>query len=180
MNPNEIISFWFSPQVRPLWFNSTPEFDNELKQNYSELFDRAANGELTDWQESPQGCLALVIILDQFPLNIYRGQAKSFTTEALAINVVDKAIENRFDQSLNDEQKAFLYMPLMLSENINDQDRSVELFEKAGLKENLKFAKHHREIIRRFARFPHRNAILNRENTAEEIEYLGSKEAFLG
>ena len=177
---NEIVTFWFSEPVKKLWFNSTPEFDAELQQKYLHLVERAEQGALDDWAEQAHGALALVIILDQFPLNIFRQHPRSFATEAKARQIADRAIDNGLDQFLSGEQKAFLYLPFMHSENLHDQDKSVELFEKSGLTENLRYAEHHRELIRRFGRFPHRNQILNRESTAEETEYLNSKEAFLG
>ncbi len=176
----EIVSFWFSEPVKKLWFNSTPEFDTELKQKYLHIVERAERGELDDWAYDAYGALALVIVLDQFPLNMFRQQVRSFATESKARQVADLAIDHGLDRSLSAEQKAFLYLPFMHSENLEDQDKSVELFEEAGLTENLRYAKHHRELIRRFGRFPHRNQILNRESTAEEIDYLNSKEAFLG
>lgn len=176
----EVVSYWFSEPVKKLWFNSTPEFDAKLRQKYMQTLERAERGELDDWALDALGALALVIILDQFPLNMFRQQARSFATERKARQVAEQAIVKNLDRSLTAEQKAFLYLPFMHSENLQDQDKSVELFEKAGLTENLRYAKHHRELIRRFGRFPHRNSILNRESTAEEIDYLNSKEAFLG
>jgi uncharacterized protein (DUF924 family) len=176
----DIVSFWFSEPVKKLWFNATPEFDAELEQKYLSLVECAERGELNDWAEDAYGALALVIILDQLPLNIFRGQARSFATEAKAREFAQRAIDNGLDQTLSGEQKAFLYLPFMHSENLADQDKSVELFEQAGLTENVRYAKHHRDLIRRFGRFPHRNRVLGRESTAEEIDYLNSKEAFLG
>lgn len=177
---DELISFWFSEPTSKRWFNSTPDFDNELRERYAELYAQAAQGKLDAWQASAQGALALVILLDQIPLNIFRGQAQSFATEAQARDVADRAIGRGLDQQLGDAQKAFLYMPFMHSEDLADQERSVALYSAAGLDSNLRFARHHRELIRRFGRFPHRNAILGRASTAEEIEYLNSKEAFHG
>ena len=126
------------------------------------------------------GALALVIVLDQFPLNMYRGEARAFATEALARQVADRALARGYDQELAAVEKAFLYMPFMHSENLMDQDRCVSLYEAAGLEDNLRFARHHREIVRRFGRFPHRNRSLGRSSTAEEEAYLSSKQAFLG
>lgn len=176
----EIVEYWFSEKVKKLWFNSTPEFDMELNQKYLALYERAASGQLNQWKSEPLGALALVIILDQFPLNMFRRQPRSFATEALSREVAEYAISHGFDAELTKEQKGFLYMPFMHSEDLQDQDKSVSLFEKAGLKENLRFAKHHREIVRRFGRFPHRNGILGRESSRDELDYLNSKEAFLG
>ncbi|KPJ95558.1 MAG: hypothetical protein AMJ55_03555 [Gammaproteobacteria bacterium SG8_15] len=178
--PADILHFWFSEKVKPLWFNSTPEFDAELKERYADIFHAVLNGQLSEWQQTADGCVALVVILDQFPLNMYRGLPESFAGEALARDITRGAVNNGFDQQMPGEQKAFLYMPLMHSENIADQDLSVQLFEAAGLKENLRFANHHRDIVRRFGRFPHRNKILGRTSTQAELDYLASKEAFHG
>lgn len=177
---NELLAFWFSEPVKKLWFNSTPEFDAQLKEKYLNLVERAERGELDSWAGEARGALALVIILDQLPLNIFRQQARSFATEGKAQEIAAQAVDNNLDQQLPDEQKAFMYLPFMHSEDLALQDKSVALFERAGLAENLKYAKHHRELIRRFGRFPHRNKILGRESTPEETSYLNSKEAFLG
>jgi len=175
-----ILTLWFSERVKPLWYNSTPEFDKELREKYLDTYQAALNGELSIWEETPQGALALVICLDQFPLNMFRNKAESFAGEAPSRQVAAKAIEKGFDQILDDEQKAFLYLPYMHSEELADQDRVLELFSKAGLKDNLKWASHHRNIVKRFGRFPHRNAILGRQSTPEETAYLQSDEAFTG
>jgi len=186
MNPEKaldidtLVAFWFSPETEKRWFNSTPAFDHALRERYEIPCRQAQHGELDDWCNSPRGCLALVILLDQIPLNIYRKQPQSFAGESKSREIAALAIDQGFDQQLTGKQKAFLYMPFMHSENLADQHRSVALFEVAGLKDNLRFAEHHRDIVRRFGRFPHRNAILGRDNTAEEQTYLQSKEAFLG
>lgn len=177
---DEIVTFWFSGRIKPLWFDSTPEFDQELREKYLATYQVALKGELSDWETSPQGALALVICLDQFPLNMFRGKPESFAGEAQSRQVAARAIEQGFDQELEGAQKAFLYLPFMHSEDIKDQDRVVELFSRAGLENNLHWAKHHREIVRRFGRFPHRNAILGRDSTPEELAYLASDEAFHG
>ena len=177
---DEILDFWFSSVVRPRWFNATLEFDRQLEVLFAASYRQAAAGKLQHWEASPAGALALVILLDQVPLNIFRGQAQSFATESRARQVAANAIARGFDLQLNDEQKAFLYLPFMHSENLADQDFSVALYEQAGLKDNLKWAHNHREIVQRFGRFPHRNSILGRENRAEETEYLNSKQAYHG
>lgn len=180
-NPaREIIALWFSERVRPLWFRSTPEFDRELADRFTEVYKAAAVGRLADWEETPEGALALVIVLDQIPLNIYRRQPACYATESAARRVAQRALKRDFDQRLPDEQKAFLYMPFMHSEELSDQDLAVQLYSRAGLTDNLTFARHHRDLIRRFGRFPHRNAILGRESTPAELEYLSSQEAFHG
>jgi len=175
-----VLEFWFSESTRPRWFNSTNRFDRELTERFLDVWKSAAAGELSGWGETAEGSLALVIVLDQFPLNMFRGEAESFVTESASRDVAAAAIDRKFDEQLNDEQKAFLYLPFMHSESLEDQDRSVALFESAGLNDNLKWAKHHRDIVRRFGRFPHRNAVLGRENSPEEAAYLDSNEAFLG
>ncbi len=177
---NDILTLWFSEHVKPLWYNSTPEFDQELREKYMDTYQAALNGELSIWEETPQGALALVICLDQFPLNMFRNKAEGFAGEAPSREVAARAIEKGFDQSLKGAQKAFLYLPYMHSEELTDQDRVLELFSKAGLEDNLKWANHHRDIVSRFGRFPHRNAILGRQSTPEEIAYLQSDEAFTG
>ena len=178
--PQQIIDFWFSTATRKLWFNSTPEFDQELRDRFEAVWQQACRGELDHWMESAEGCLALVIILDQFPLNMFRNTAQSFASEAQSRSIAASAIERGFDQSLPLEQVAFLYMPYMHSEDLQDQDRALVLFDKPGLDSNLRFARHHRDIVARFGRFPHRNEELGRTSSAAETEYLGSKQAFTG
>ena len=176
----EIIAFWFSDRVKPLWFRSTPEFDGELRGRFLDTWQAASAGELDSWRRCAEGALALVSVLDQFPLNMFRGKAESYSTGERALEVAVEAIEKGWDMKLDKAHLAFLYLPFMHSENLDDQERSVALFEAAGLKDNLRFARHHRELIRRFGRFPHRNAILGRSSTDEELAYLASKEAFHG
>lgn len=178
--PTEIITLWFSEPGKKYWYNSTPEMDEELRGKYSDLFHAAMKGELNQWQDTPEGSLALIIVLDQFPLNMYRGNAESFSGESQSREVAAAAIEQGFDNVLTEEQKSFLYLPYMHSESLADQDRSVELFTQAGLTEGLKWAEHHRDIVRRFGRFPHRNDMLVREGTSEEEDYMSSEQAFHG
>lgn len=178
--PQEIIDFWFSDEVRKLWFNSTPQFDASLRERFLALWQQASRGELDHWQQSAEGCLALVIILDQFPLNMFRGQAQSFATEERSRVVAQVAIDQGFDRALDIAQRAFLYMPFMHSETLADQQQALELFAQAGLEDHLRFARHHHDIIHRFGRFPHRNEALGRHSSAAEIEYLNSKQAFTG
>jgi uncharacterized protein (DUF924 family) len=176
----QIIRFWFSETVRPLWFKATPEFDAQLRKDFLETYRAALRGELAEWAQTAEGALALVICLDQLPLNMFRGHAESFVGEAPSREVAAAAIARGFVQDLSDEQKAFLFMPYMHSESLFDQRRSVALFAQAGLVDNLRWAEHHRDIVARFGRFPHRNAILGRQSTAEERAWLASDDAFLG
>jgi len=178
--PQSIIEYWYSDKVKAKWFNSTIEFDKKIKSNYEKIWLETLRGENKSWQGSAEGCLALAIILDQFPLNMFRDEVKSFSSEAIAIKVTKKAIEQGFDKQIAKDKVAFLYMPLMHSENIEDQNLSVKLFEESELTENLRFAKHHRDIVKKYGRFPHRNKILNRESSQEEVDYLNSDNAFTG
>ena len=173
-----LLDFWFSKAARDRWFNSTAEFDAALRQRYMDTWRQGRDGRLQDWEQGPGGALALVILLDQFPLNMFRDQPESFSTEAQSRAVASRAIESGFDAALPDDRKAFLYLPFMHSETLADQDRCVELFAAAGLDFNLKWARGHREIVRRFGRFPHRNAILGRTSSEEELAWLASPEGF--
>jgi uncharacterized protein (DUF924 family) len=180
LTPGDILEFWYSEPMASRWFSSSPQLDAEIRASYEQVWRAALEGRLDDWKSSPEGCLALVIVLDQLPLNMFRGEAKSFSTEQQAVEICKLAIARGYDREIAPERLGFLYMPLMHSENLLDQDLSVQMFEQAGLEGNVRFARHHRELIRRFGRFPHRNAVLGRESSREELEYLGSKEAFLG
>lgn len=178
--PEEILAFWFTEPVKSHWFNSSPELDEQIREHFVATWQAAQEGALADWEQTAEGACALVIVLDQFPLNMYRGEARSFSTEAASRQVAARAIARGFDQQLNDEQKVFLYMPYMHSEDLADQERAVAFYEAAGLRENAKYALHHRDIVQRFGRFPHRNHSLGRKNTEAEEAYLHSDEAFLG
>jgi len=176
----EIIEFWFSERVRNLWFNSTPAFDNEIRERFEVLYQQAKAGGLDAWRRDADGALALCILLDQFPLNMYRGQPAAFATEAAARDVAKSAIDVGLDQTLGADEKAFFYLPFMHSEDMNDQNYSVSLYQRAGMMEHLRYAQHHRDIVLRFGRFPHRNAMLNRVSTPQELAYLASPEGFKG
>lgn len=176
----KIIAFWYAPQVAKHWFASTPELDAEIRERFQALWEGAAVGELDHWQEDPEGCLALAIVLDQFPLNMFRDQPKRFSTETKAIQVARHAVDEGLDRRITAKRLAFLYMPFMHSEALADQELSVRLFSKTGLEQNRKFALHHKGIVERFGRFPHRNAILGRVSTEEEATWLASDHGFRG
>ena len=177
---NDVLNFWFSDENAKKWFRSSDAFDAEISHRFESLWQSALKGQLDSWAETADGCLALCLVLDQFALNMYRGDRKSFQTEQQAVDVATKAIAQGFDDQLEDSRVSFLYMPLMHSEDIDDQNLSVQCFNKRNLQSNLRFAKHHRAIIVEFGRFPHRNALLGRESTADELAYLQSKRAFKG
>ena len=178
--PDDILDFWYAEENRKFWFASTTEMDALIKTRFEPTWQAASQHRLDDWMQTARGCLALVIVLDQFPLNMYRGEPQSFATEQQAVAVTKHAVAHEFHQQLPKAQLAFLIMPLMHSENLADQNESVRLFEAAGLEDNLRFARHHRSLIERFGRFPHRNAILGRSSTEAELAYLASDEAFKG
>ncbi|WP_299880839.1 DUF924 family protein [uncultured Cocleimonas sp.] len=177
---SEVLSFWYGDEMKKQWFSSTPELDADIKQQFESLWEEAANHKLDSWKQTAEGCLALCIVLDQFPLNMFRGEAKAFDTEQQAVAITKHAIEKGFDNDIDDSTVSFLYMPLMHSENLNDQDLSVKSFKRRKLDGNIRFAEHHRGLIVEFGRFPHRNETLGRVNTAEEVEYLQSERAFKG
>jgi len=177
-DPEALLKFWFSDEARSRWFDSTQAFDDLLRDRYLTTWEAARDGALDLWADTPRGALALVIILDQLPLNIFRDNPASFVTEADSRRIAEMAIERGHDRELVDEEKSFLYLPFMHGESLANQDRSVALYHEAGL--DIRWAEHHRDIIHRFGRFPHRNAILGRESTPEETAWLNSDDAFGG
>lgn len=171
----DVLSFWMAPAIRPLWFKKDAAFDAEVKQRFEALHDQAAAGRLSQWQNTPEGALALLLCLDQFPRNMYRGTPRAFETDAKARLVADWAVDRGFDLHFKDEQeRLFFYLPFEHSEDLDDQHRAVELCRQRCPKdpEILRYAILHRDVIEKFGRFPHRNAILGRRNTPEEEEYL--------
>ncbi len=178
INSKDILDYWFSETSKQFWFASTPKIDIEIKSRYEHVWEQAASGDFDSWQKTADGSVALIIILDQFPLNMFRSEAKSFKTESMAIEVALNAINNGFDEEMNNEKRLFLFMPLMHSESIDHQNLQVYLFEKYNF--NLEFSKHHRHLVKKFGRFPHRNEILGRMSTMEELDYLLSDNAFKG
>jgi len=178
--PDQILEYWFSDEMKKHWFFSTAEIDKEIKNKFEQFWIIAKEGTLSDWENTATGCLALCIILDQLPLNMFRGEAKSFSSEQKAVAISKHAISKKYDEILPGDKLAFLFMPLMHSENMSDQDLAVAMFEKYDMKENARFAKHHRDIVNKYGRFPHRNKALSRTSSKEEIEYLNSDEAFKG
>lgn len=180
MNPDDIITFWMDEKHQPLWFQSTPEFDQSIKDGFLARVEDAEAGKLNDWRQTPRGLLALILLLDQFPLNIFRGQARGYRCGDIALTHTKYAVEQNYLTQYNATELAFVLLPLMHSENLADQNLCVELMDHFELKENAKYARHHRDIVRQFGRFPHRNQALGRESTAAELAYLVSENAFTG
>jgi uncharacterized protein (DUF924 family) len=178
VSAGEVVDFWFSEESREHWFRSTPDYDARVRSRFEAAWELARDGALVDWEQTADGALALVILLDQMPLNMFRDQPAGFSTEALSRTVAERAIARGFGRDVAEDRRAFFYLPYMHSELLADQDRSVELFSQPGYEQNLKWARHHREIVQRFGRFPHRNAILGRASTPGETEWLDSPDAF--
>ncbi len=168
--PEDILNFWFAPENKPKWYIKDPEFDKAITEKFLGYYEEATKGNLDHWQKSLAGSLALIILFDQFPRNMFRNHAKSYSTDAQALAITKSTIIKGMDKEASMEYRHFLYMPLMHSENLSDQTLSVRLF--ANMPSADKHARAHMEIIRKFGRFPHRNAILGRKSTAEEIKFL--------
>ena len=179
-----ILDFWFAPEpgseagrFRSRWFIPNPEFDRLCKARFLTSYEDAAHGRLEDWRNEPRSCLALVLLLDQFPRNMFRDTARAFKTDAKARELSRHAIASGFDRQLSPIKRMFFYLPLEHSENLEDQLESMRLA-RALAAENpdqaivLKSAEDHLEVIRRFGRFPSRNHALGRQSTAEEMDFL--------
>ena len=184
-SPEEVLEFWFgSPtgvatgQPRKAWFAKDAAFDRTCRERFGATHAAATAHRLDGWQDSPSGALALTIVLDQLSRNIHRGTAQAFAQDAQALTVAAQALERGFDAVLPPLQRMFLYLPYEHSEDAAMQARSVELFETLRghpyLDEAIDYAHRHQEVIERFGRFPHRNAILGRPSSAEELAYLGT------
>jgi uncharacterized protein (DUF924 family) len=169
--PSDVLAFW--REAGPdRWYAQNEAFDAEVRRRYFALWRNAAAGQLDAWEQSDDGALALVIVLDQFPRNMFRGDARAYSSDALAREVTSRAIDRGTDARIAEDLREFLYMPLMHSEHLSDQFRCVDLFRVPGATDNLKYAEDHPAIIQQFGRFPHRNSILGRATTAEEQAFL--------
>jgi len=167
--PADILAFW--RQVGPeRWYERDDALDADVRSRFLELWRKAAAGELSSWEATDDGALALAIVLDQFPRNMFRDDIKAYSSDALAREVAGRAIARGADMRVDPALLEFLYMPLMHSEQLTDQQRCVELFR--GNADKLTYAERHADIIRRFGRFPHRNRILGRTTTPEEQAFL--------
>jgi len=168
----EILDFWFEQTEPAQWWKKDDAFDALLRERFSELHTRASQCELYEWRKEPAGRLAEIIILDQFSRNMFRDSAKAFASDAMSLTLSQEAIANGADQVLTPLQRSFLYMPFMHSESLKIHEVAVDLFRKNGIQNNLDFEISHKKIIEQFGRYPHRNEVLGRESTAEEIEFL--------
>jgi len=168
-----VLSFWFEETKPHQWYRRDPDFDQTVRQRFAALHEDARAGRLGAWRGDETRALALIILLDQLSRNIFRDAPEAFAQDGQALNVAKDAIDRGFNLRFPEKQQAFFYMPFMHSETLSEQDRCVALFtEHMPASDNLPFAVEHREIIVRFGRFPHRNKILGRQSTPEEISFL--------
>ena len=174
----DIRDFWFSESVQPYWFAHSDDVDARIKAEMAETYEAAHRGDLDHWMENAANALALVIALDQVPRNLFRGSSRSFESNDIALTHARTALDRGYDQDLTETERQFFYLPFMHSEELADQDRSVKLYEALGNENALDFAHQHRDIIARFSRFPHRNEVLGREDTPEEVEFLKTHSGF--
>jgi uncharacterized protein (DUF924 family) len=175
MKPAEVIVFWAAAGPQR-WFEKDEArrrgFDEEVRTRFLAVHERAAAGGLNDWQGTADGALALLLLLDQFPRNMFRGTARAFATDPLAKSIAAAALLKGFDAQVAPDLRTFFYLPFEHSEEMADQERAVGLYKAAGDADGLKWAELHADIIRRFGRFPHRNAMLGRTGTPEEQRFL--------
>jgi uncharacterized protein (DUF924 family) len=168
---DQVLAFWREAGADK-WFKKDTAFDDAIRRRFLETYEAAAAGQLKDWEATREGALALVVVLDQFPRNMFRGSARSFAADHVARGVADRALKLGFDLATPVEERSFFYLPFEHSEAPADQERCCALFRATGDADLLKWAELHADIIRRFGRFPHRNAVLGRATTAEEQAFL--------
>jgi uncharacterized protein (DUF924 family) len=185
--PREVLEFWFSPQAQALWFEKDKTFDNQIRSRFAAAVHAAQLGELDFWQQSPEGILALLVLLDQFSRNVHRDTAKAFLGDERARQIADRAIAKDVDRQFSYLRQCFFYLPFEHSETLADQQRAIALFtaavERASPADRddaiaqLDYAHRHRHIIDRFGRFPHRNEALGRPSTEDEIAFLRERDS---
>lgn len=168
----EVIAFWHDEVGPDRWYNATPDLDAMIRSRYLDLWEQARQGDCDDWAQSAVGALALCILFDQMPRNMFRGEKLAFATDAQARKVADAAIERGFDMEIVDPLRQFFYVPFMHSENLSDQERGVRLAAERMPDEQLRHAKAHRAVIARFGRFPWRNEVVGRYSSDEEAAFL--------
>jgi uncharacterized protein (DUF924 family) len=173
--PDEILAFWRDAGP-DRWFAKDETFDETCRRRFGFTYEAAARGDLDAWELTPQGALAVILLLDQFPRNMFRGTRAVYRTDPAAVSAADRAIEKGYDREVEPGLRQFFYLPFMHSEDLGNQERSVSLCEALGDAGSVKWARHHRDIVARFGRFPHRNAMLGRETTADEAKFLEESE----
>jgi uncharacterized protein (DUF924 family) len=182
--PDHVLEFWFGPpeqadleQTQPRWFRKDPAFDRKVADTFGPLIEQALAGGLTDWAWEPGPALARVLLLDQFTRNAFRDTPRAFAGDVLALAAARAMVEHGQDQHLRPLQRVFVYLPFEHAEDLHAQNEALKLFgrlaeDAPGLADNLEWARKHHVIIQRFGRFPHRNAILGRASTPEELAFL--------
>ena len=175
MGPDDVLSFWFTELSQAQWWENDPELDSEIRTRFDEVHTKATKGELYSWRANARGSLAEIIILDQFSRNMFRESPKAYAYDSLALCLAQNAILLGHDKKLSDNENVFLYMPYMHSESIAIHEDALELFTALGKKDQLSYELQYFDIIKRFGRFPHRNAILGITSTAEELQLLNKR-----
>jgi uncharacterized protein (DUF924 family) len=170
---DDVLAFWKEAGPEK-WYKKDEAFDRAIRDNFLATYEAAAAGRLSPWEDTADSALALIIVLDQFPRNMFRDSPRAWATDRLARDVADASISQGFDQAIGKDLRAFFYLPFMHSEDLEDQLYCVELCRKLGNEDNLKYAEIHADVIRRFGRFPHRNPVLGRETTPQEQAFLDS------
>ena len=173
----QILRYWFEELQPEAWFRSDARVDAAIRERFGSCYEQLTQIR-PEQLATPSECLAAVIVLDQFPRNMFRGSPRAFATDALALSISQRAIAAGLDRPLTQQQRLFLYMPFQHSEDRAVQTRSIELFTQLGLPDNLDYAHRHQDIIDRFGRFPHRNAVLGRESTTEELQFVATHRGF--
>jgi len=169
---DDVLRFWFDETPAIKWFEKDDVFDGCVRARGMALHEQAADLKLASWREDARGALAEVVLLDQFPRNMFRGSPRAYATDDLALKCAEYALDQGFDQALPSMQRRFFYLPFQHSENTEDQARQAALFAALDDAETYKWALRHQEIVDRFGRFPHRNAVLGRETKSEEAAFL--------
>lgn len=172
---NNVLDFWFQTLSPKQWFKKSSDLDAMIKEKFLQTFERVIAGETSSWRETPEGRLAEIIVLDQFTRNMFRGTSKAFIYDPLALALAQEAVRLGHDKQLDDTKRGFLYMPYMHSESKKVHIDAMKLFQDLP---NLDFEIKHKEIIDQFGRYPHRNEVLGRESTSEELEWLKSNSGF--
>lgn len=167
-----ILDFWFDEITPKQWFEKNNDFDQMLRDRFLDLHASASQGELFHWRDNIEGRLAEIIVLDQFSRNMFRDDPKAFAYDGIALVLAQESIQTKQDQQLKPPKRSFLYMPFMHSESLAIHEEAVKLFSQPGLEDNYEYELKHKVIIERFGRYPHRNELLGRTSTPEEIAFL--------
>lgn len=170
-SPFEILDFWWQAGASK-WFARSDAFDQDIRKRFLPTIEAAKAGELDEWAETPHGSLAMLLLLDQFTRNVFRNDKRAFEADGKALQIAERAVERKFDHAFPKEARTFFYLPFEHAEDMASQEKAVDLFRGLGDQQTYLYALIHMDVIRRFGRFPHRNAVLGRETTPDERAYL--------